>query len=269
MNTEIRLVEQTLITLDYRTIKPLQGNRKILLPDAEKRLLNSLKEKGRFVPEYVWQNPTDGAYYTLDGHSRLKTYEKHGLTFNGGYDMPFLLIQAENEKDAAEKLQIIDSDYGKVTREGQQQFADLFKLDVEWLNKTTMLTEFADFNFIDDFRAMQSHLNRDIIIPNPTLQTVPTALQTPPSVSEGDNNTDERVGEQVAYKAPVYTAPPEAVYKPTVTDDNYSNITEVVKYDYKLQYNNLINTIMQREGFERREEAFYFMVCTCKEALKI
>jgi len=43
----------------------------------------------------------------------------------------------------------------------------------------------------------------------------------------------------------------------------------VVKYDYKLQYNDLINAIMQREGFARREEAFIFMVLTCKETLGV
>lgn len=261
MIKEIRLIEQSFVTLDYRTIRPLQGERKVLLPDAEKRLLNSLNEKGRFVPEYVWYNPNDGLYYTLDGHSRLKTYEKHGLTFNGSHELPFLLVQADNPKDAAEKLQIIDSDYGKVTREGQLAFADMFQLDVNWLNTTTMLSSFPDFDFINDYRVMQSNLSRDLLIPEPVVQTKNTH-----TANEHTQQTDDYASNNTAPipNYPIQPAtPPQPL--PRASDDNYSNITEVIKYDYKIEYNNVINDIMKREGIDRREDAFIFMVRKFKE----
>ncbi len=261
MNKEIRLIEQSFVTLDYRTVLPLQGERKILTPDAEARLLNSLSTKGRFVPEYVWLNPQDNAYYTLDGHSRLKIYEKHNLTFNGGFELPFLLVQADNPKDAAEKLQIIDSDYGKVTRQGQQAFADMFQLDVNWLNTTSMLSEFPDFDFINDYRIMQSNLNRDLLIPEPVVRPKDTILTHEHSPStEYTKNTVQPITHD--YQTPLVATPQPL---PRVSDDNYSNITEVLKYDYKIEYNNVINDIMQREGIDRREDAFIFMVRKFKE----
>lgn len=254
MNQEIRLIEQVFVTLDYRTIQPLQGERKVLFLDAEKRLLTSLSTKGRFVPEYVWQNPQDGQYYTLDGHSRLKTYQKHGLTFNGGYDLPFLLVQADNPKDAAEKLQIIDSDYGKVTQAGQQAFADMFQLDVKWLNETTMLSEFPTFDFIDAFRGMKAHLDRDLITPvRHSADPTDISPQADNQVYTPEPHFDEN-------NYPQRTAYPTPQIPPKVTDDNYSNISEIVKYEYKLEYNNAIQEIIKREGIDRREEAFIFMV---------
>lgn len=253
MNKEIRLIEQSFVTLDYRTIQPLQGERKILTADAEVRLLNSLTTKGRFVPEYVWLNPQDNVYYTLDGHSRLKTYEKHHLTFNGGYELPFLLVQADNPKDAAEKLQIIDSDYGKVTRQGQQAFADMFQLDVNWLNTTSMLSEFPDFDFIEDFRVMQSHLTRDLLDTGVQLKNSYTPENTPYTTITDTNNTPLP---SATFMPTVQPAEPP----PRVTDDNYSNITEVIRYEYKIEYNNIINDIMRRESIDRREEAFVFMI---------
>lgn len=260
MNQEIRLIEQEFITLDYRTIKPLQGERKVLLPDAEKRLLTSLSAKGRFVPEYVWQNPQDGEYYTLDGHSRLKTYQKHQLTFNGGYELPFLLIKAGNPKDAAEKLQIIDSDYGKVTQKGQQDFADAFQLDVKWLNETTMLSEFPTFDFIDAFRGMKAHLTRDII---PTQdRPVTRAENDTPQLPDNTIYTPQPNYEEIYAQIPQPITPPPP---PKVSDDNYGNISEIVKYEYKLEYNEVMQEIIKREGMDRREEAFIFMVRKFRE----
>jgi len=270
MNQEIRLIEQEFVTLDYRTIKPLQGERKVLLPDAEKRLLTSLSTKGRFVPEYVWRNPQDGEYYTLDGHSRLKTYQKHNLTFNGGYELPFLLVKADNPKDAAEKLQIIDSDYGKVTQAGQQAFADMFQLDVKWLNETTMLTEFPTFDFIDAFRSMKAHLDRDMIVPQVRPAMPQESENAPQSSANSDipRQPDNSVyPQQPSYEDEYPRVIPQVVPQvpPKVTDDNYSNISEVVKYEYKLEYNEVMQKIIAQEGIDRREEAFIFMVRKFKE----
>jgi len=57
---------------------------------AEKKLLQSLQDEGKFVPEFVWFDEEGGEWYAMDGHQRLSIYAKHDITFNDSYDVPFL-----------------------------------------------------------------------------------------------------------------------------------------------------------------------------------
>lgn len=103
--------------LDYRQIEAFQGELKDL-PKAEyQKLLNSFNKHGFFVPMFIWQN--DGHNYLLDGHGRLRILTNEQIEFeNTGYEVPVVLIEADNIKDAKEKLLKITSQYQKITQEG-------------------------------------------------------------------------------------------------------------------------------------------------------
>lgn len=283
---DIQLVKSDYVILDYRAVKPLQGERKILSHENEKKLIKSLKENGRFIPEYVWLNPLDSQYYTLDGHSRIKVYLKHNITFANGYEIPFLLVQASDERDAAMKLQIIDSDYGKISKEGMQWFADKFQLDTNWLNSTTALEGFEDFNFVEQTRAFKASIQRDMIPPltphyeidngqqsvsqqtaepRPIPQPTQQYLQ---SKEAADNENPEPIYEQprqpYVYDPQLEPQQTQQVIqdapKPKVTDDDYASINEIVKYDTKKAFNTVVSYILEREKLSRREDAISFMV---------
>ena len=91
-------------------------------------------------------------------------------------------------------------------------------------------------------------MNRDMI-PNIAPPANASPNITTPSVTP--INTDQIL----QYEEPKAPEP-----LPRSSDDNYASISEVMKYTYKIEYNDTINKIQEREGIERREEAFIFMV---------
>jgi len=100
--------------IDYRRLKPLQGKLKKLPDELYEKLKKSFEKKGMFVPFFVWRK-NDDEYYILDGHGRELLLEKEKVQIksgNGGiWDIPCIFIEAKNEKDAKEKLLIINSKY--------------------------------------------------------------------------------------------------------------------------------------------------------------
>lgn len=99
-------------TIDISTIKPLQGNLKILSDDNYNRLKASIEKYGFFVPIFVWNG------CMLDGHGRQK------VIIGEGWDIkvPYNNIEAYNLEDAKEKLLHITSQYQSITIDGLQEF---------------------------------------------------------------------------------------------------------------------------------------------------
>lgn len=138
---DIQLKPYSLIELDYRKVEGFQGALKDLSTDNYEKLLQSLKTKGKFVPEFIFKQ--DNRYKLIDGHQRIAIYAKEDATFNGGYVIPFLLLDADNEKDAKEKLLLINSNYGNITKDGFDEFA--WDLDTSWIKDLTTFDDFVDF----------------------------------------------------------------------------------------------------------------------------
>jgi ParB-like chromosome segregation protein Spo0J len=83
--------------------------KKITKPNLEK-LKSSILKKGFIAPFFIWDNAGDKKL--LDGHQRLKALFD---LKQEGYDIPLLpvaYVEADNEKDAKEKLLSIASQYG-------------------------------------------------------------------------------------------------------------------------------------------------------------
>lgn len=113
--------------IDYRKVKPLQGNLKDLKEKNYNKLKSVLLKRGFTVPLFVWREQTniDGAivqhYWLLDGHGRQRVMTKEDMQ---PYEVPYILIEADNHKDAKAQLLEITSQYQTITQEGFDEFTD-------------------------------------------------------------------------------------------------------------------------------------------------
>jgi hypothetical protein len=148
----------SLPTADYRSLIPIQGNLKDLKEKNYKKLKKSFERYGFKIPFFVWI-PTlsesvmvdgedfeieAGKMYLLDGHQRYRLLTTEGCT---PYELPYVLIEAENFLKAKEMILVISSQYGTMTREG----LDLFSFDIE----TIFFDETLNFDAIADFESFE------------------------------------------------------------------------------------------------------------------
>lgn len=121
-----------------------QGAFKSLHEDQYAKLKRSMEDKGFFAPIFVWQNQI------LDGHQRLNVLERENWDIDGG--VPVVEIEAENEKDAAEKLLLLSSTYGKVDAQGLYEFTAEKGVDLREFD----LPDLPDFDvgeYLDEYHA--------------------------------------------------------------------------------------------------------------------
>lgn len=122
-----------------------QGDLKTLDDESFKKLKGSIVKYGFSFPIFVW----DGNI--LDGHQRLKAVKsliEEGYTLDGDL-LPVDHIEAKNEKEAAEKLLLINSRYAKIDQSGFDLFVENFDLDIADLSDMLDIPE-VDFSFEDD-----------------------------------------------------------------------------------------------------------------------
>ena len=105
--------ENKLKTINFKKFHHFQGDfKKELLEEELTKLKNSIIKHGVFVPKFVWID--DKKHYILDGHqtkTALQSLEDEGYDIP---DIPYFIINAKDEKDAAEKLLQINSRYAKI-----------------------------------------------------------------------------------------------------------------------------------------------------------
>ena len=123
--------------IDYRTVKPLQGELKDLSKQNYQKLKNVLIKRGFKVPLFLWHMPAsfkdvETAYYLMDGHQRQRVMIKEDMQ---PYEVPYILIEAATEAEARAQLLEISSQYGTITQEGLDEFsAELPEADLKDLN---------------------------------------------------------------------------------------------------------------------------------------
>ncbi len=111
MNEKIIVTCTAADRLPIDSILEFQGDLKKLSNENREKLKKSILKNGFTAPIFIWQNAGDN--FILDGHQRLATliYMRQK-----GYDIPLLpvaYIEADNEKQAKEKLLVITSSYGE------------------------------------------------------------------------------------------------------------------------------------------------------------
>ena len=140
---KIKIGEMQIQNIDYRKLKPLQGNLKDLSKTNYSKLKKSFTEKGLFVPMFVWQE--EDVFWLLDGHGRERLFSKEKAVFvdskgNETFEIPALIIQAKDLKDAKEKILLISSQFQRITQEGFDEFA--IDLDSSWLEESVNFDAF-------------------------------------------------------------------------------------------------------------------------------
>src|SRR5215831_15272199 len=108
------------INLDLDQLTPLQGDLKELPQTNFNKLKQSILRHGITFPFFVWQS--EGTNYILDGTQRDRVLLK---LVAAGYECPPLpcaLIDSKDKREAAEKILLISSQYGRMTEESLDEF---------------------------------------------------------------------------------------------------------------------------------------------------
>ena len=119
------------VDIDLAKLTPLQGELKELSHANFEKLKQSILKHGITFPFFVWQS--DEINYILDGTQRDRVLKRMS---DEGYGIPLLpcaLIQAKDRKEAAEKILLISSQYGKMTNNSLDDFLTENDLDLSEL----------------------------------------------------------------------------------------------------------------------------------------
>lgn len=108
-------------------LRPYQRELKALTDAGYAQLKASMRRYGFTAPMLVWR-AADGELLVLDGHQRLRVLEREGWTVDGG--IPVVAVEAASEREAAEKLLVIASQYGTLDKQGLYEFGEHYQLDL-------------------------------------------------------------------------------------------------------------------------------------------
>jgi hypothetical protein len=131
---EIKLKCTGTETISFRQVKDFQGDLKTITDDNLQKLKNSIIKNGFSAPLFIWKNKEK--HYLLDGHQRVKALNS---LFAEGYEIPeipIVYIEADNKKQAKEKLLYISSQYGQFTIDGYADFSFDINVDLNDLRLT-------------------------------------------------------------------------------------------------------------------------------------
>lgn len=146
--------------IDYRTLKPLQGDLKDLTEKNYQKLKHVLEKRGFEIPFFVWHDGTD--YYILDGHQRQRVMMTEDMHDDGSYEVPYVEIKADNRQEAMAKLLEISSQYGTITQEGFDWFimtAELPEAEViESVNFDALRLEIVDTEKQEEFSEGEKYI---------------------------------------------------------------------------------------------------------------
>ena len=113
--------------LPAKSLVPFQRELKSLDEGRYAQLAQSLRRFGFLVPIFVWR-AANGDNLILDGHQRLRVLLREGWQVDGG--VPVVTVEATTEREAAERLVVIASQYGVVERQGLYEFGEHYQMDL-------------------------------------------------------------------------------------------------------------------------------------------
>lgn len=139
----------SMTAVDWRRLNFIQDDSfKEWTPEAKAKLKNSILKNNFAQPFYVWEDKTDGALYCLDGRHRslvLEEMEQEGVAVPN--DLPALLIECRDKKEAAELVIVYSSIYAKVTEQGMLDFLQAYDLNLDDLKTSIDLPGFDEQKF--------------------------------------------------------------------------------------------------------------------------
>jgi len=227
MQTVSLKVKSDLELIEVDDLEPLQGELKKLTDENFNKLRQSILDKGFKLVLHVWKNA--GVNYLIDGHQRahvLKQLKKQGIDVP---KIPCAIIEAENYSQAKETVLLAVSQYGKIDKDGFEEFisGEDFNLD--------------DFDFPDfDFEMDIESESKDGLIDD---DATPETEQNEYNVSKGDvwilgehrimcgdsTNEDDVADLMQGEKADmVFTDPPYGMF----LDTDSTKMSNINKYKY-------------------------------------
>lgn len=123
---------RTLKRVPLAELQAFQGNLKELRQPQFEQLSASLAEFGFTAPVFIWANKNA----ILDGHQRLFVLRQQGWDVEGG--VPVVEIEARDSQEAAEKLLVLSSTYGHISRQGLAEFLGKHQLNLDQFTLTDL-----------------------------------------------------------------------------------------------------------------------------------
>lgn len=131
---------------EYETlerIQTFQGNLKSTDKQRIEKIKASVLKYGFSFPVFIW------GLKILDGHQRLTAIKE---LIEDGHEIdavPVVRIIAADEKEAAEKLLLINSMYAEITQDGFDEFVNSNEIDISAIDDILELPE-IDFTIFDN-----------------------------------------------------------------------------------------------------------------------
>lgn len=145
-------------TMGLPLLTALQGDLKTLHKDDYEKLKKEIAEDGFSFPVAVWEDPKQAKIYILDGHQRVATLQK--MKDDGWVipEIPVVLVEAKDIKQAKHKLLAAASQYGTVNEEGFLKFIGSINIDQEALVSNF---RFPEIDLIDLFKDVDGSVADD------------------------------------------------------------------------------------------------------------
>jgi len=143
MKIENHILKTALVDID--NLVPLQGDLKKLSDENFNKLRKSLIEKGFQFTVHVWEQGKKT--YIIDGHQRVHVMKN---LRKAGWDIPPITcayVKAETYHDAKELILYAVSQYGKIDKEGFEEFTLNEDFDILNFDLPNFKVEISDINF--------------------------------------------------------------------------------------------------------------------------
>jgi len=127
-------------TADFELFQELQGDFKITTPEKIDKLKTRIVNAGFKYAFQVWKD-TEGLLWIIDAHHRRRALKE---LHDEGYEIPeipYLLIQARDKKEAVQEIAFANSHYSEINPE-----ATIFE-EYEITEDDLELAELGNFNF--------------------------------------------------------------------------------------------------------------------------
>lgn len=125
------------------TLTPFQGELKELRVEEYNQLKDSMEREGFFEPVEYWEDK-EGQRWIIDGHQRLFVCDKEGWPMP---EVPVRPMAAKSKEEAARKLLLLNSRYGRMTGQGLYEYMHEFSIEADELDRFS----FSDLD-LDSFK---------------------------------------------------------------------------------------------------------------------
>lgn len=122
-------------SIEIEDLRLFQGDLKKINDEELEKIKASILKYGFSFPLFVWN------YNILDGHQRLAAVES---LIEEGHEierLPVVFIEAADEKEAAEKLLLINSRYAEISQDGFDTFVNRFNINMDDISQILNLPD--------------------------------------------------------------------------------------------------------------------------------